>query len=79
MVTSPPANGQLSNGTLPQVSNLTDLYLMGLWPMQGPWPGGIGILPASLMALEHINANPNILPGYRLNMIWNDTKVRKDI
>ncbi len=50
---------------------------MGLWPMgpKGPWMGGLGILPAAEMALEHINARTDILPGYRLNMIWNNTMV----
>ena len=55
--------------------SVVDLYLLGLWPMQGGWPGGVGILPAALMALDHVNADPTILPGYRLNMIWNDTQV----
>ena len=55
--------------------NITDLYLLGLWAMTGPWPGGYGILPAALMAMEHINKDPSMLPGYRLNMIWNDSAV----
>ncbi len=60
-----------TNGT----GNLTDLYFLGLWPMDGPWAGGLGLLPAAFLALQHVNADPSVLPGYRLNMIWNDTQV----
>ena len=56
---------------------LKDLYLMGLFPMTGPWPAGGALLPAALMAVDHINADPNILQGYRLNLLWNDTQVGK--
>ncbi len=56
--------------------NLTDLYIMGLFPMEGSWAGGLGIMPAVQIALEHINDRLDILPGYRLNLIWDNTKVR---
>ncbi len=57
--------------------DLVDLYLLGLYPMGGStWPGGQGMLPASQMALDHINQDPSILPGYRLNIILGDSQVR---
>lgn len=53
-----------------------DLWLLGLFPLQGNWPGGKGHLPAIEMALDAVNRNPSILPGYRLRMTIDDTKVR---
>ncbi len=57
-------------------AEIKDLYLLGLFPITGAWTGGYAILPAALMAVDHINADPNILQGYRLNLLWNDTQVR---
>ena len=56
-------------------SNLTDIYIAGLFPMEGWWPGGAALRIATDMALEHINARLDMLPGYRLNMEWANTKV----
>ncbi|PVD28713.1 hypothetical protein C0Q70_11307 [Pomacea canaliculata] len=52
-----------------------DLYIMGLYPRSGSWQGGESMLTASLMAVRQINSMPDILPGYRLNIIANDTLV----
>ena len=53
-----------------------DLYLMGLLPMTGDgWPGGGACLPALEMAIRHVNARDDILPDYKLNLIWKDTSV----
>ena len=52
------------------------LYILGLYPMSGNWPGGQGQLPATRMGFQHINANQNILPNYELTLIQRDTEVR---
>ena len=51
------------------------LYLLGLHPITGPWPGGNTIQVAVEMALDHINANQSILPEYELTQIVADTGV----
>ncbi|XP_075731596.1 gamma-aminobutyric acid type B receptor subunit 2 isoform X2 [Rhipicephalus microplus] len=35
---------------------------------------GRGVVPAVNLALRHINSSPHFLPGYRLDIIWNDTQ-----
>ena len=50
------------------------LYLGAFFPVGGDWDGS-GIIPAVEMALDHINARQDILEGYELRMVWNDTKV----
>ena len=44
--------------------------------MDGSWSGGLGIKPAVDIAISYVNRDPRFLPGYRLVMIWNDTKVQ---
>ena len=57
-------------------AELKDINVMGLFPMTGEnWPGGGACLPAVEMALRQVNARDDILKGYRLNLIWGDTKV----
>ncbi len=52
------------------------LNLLGLYPMTGSkWPGGQAMLPASQLAVTHINANASILDGYQLNIVAKDTQV----
>ncbi|CAH1790060.1 unnamed protein product [Owenia fusiformis] len=57
-----------------EVQSVTDLYLLGLFPMEGAWYGGRSLLASVQMGLDHINGRSDILPGYRLNIMWNDTK-----
>ena len=53
-----------------------DLYLMGMLPMSGElWPGGGACLPPMEIALQQINERDDILPDYKLNLIWKDTAV----
>ncbi|XP_038071683.1 uncharacterized protein LOC119740441 [Patiria miniata] len=52
---------------------LIPIYLSAYFTFGGGWDGS-GILPACQMALEHINQRPDILAGYDLRMIWNDTQ-----
>ena len=56
-------------------SSLTPLYILGLYPMSGSWPGGQGQLPATKMGIEHVNANESLLPGFELVLINKDTQV----
>ncbi|ESN97887.1 hypothetical protein HELRODRAFT_101913 [Helobdella robusta] len=48
---------------------LKNLYIGGIFPLNGSWAGGRGCLPAALMALHAVNERADILPGYRLNMV----------
>ena len=50
-----------------------ELYLMGLYPVMGSWSLPLGPMAADL-ALEHINAHPDILQGYNLNVDWRDSR-----
>ena len=52
-----------------------DIYLLGLFPFSGSWPGGLGQLPAVIMGLEDVNSDPSILPGYTIHMTINNTQV----
>lgn len=50
--------------------------LPGLLPITGDiWPAGNSELASMGLALEHVNSDPSMLPGYRLRMIYEDTKV----
>ncbi len=51
------------------------LHIGGIFPMTGSWAGGKGCRPAIEMALEDINMKPDILPGYTLKMVANDSQV----
>ncbi|XP_041350710.1 gamma-aminobutyric acid type B receptor subunit 1-like [Gigantopelta aegis] len=46
---------------------------MALYPFHGAWHGGAAVLAASQLALEQVNQRDDVLPGYRLNLLWNDT------
>lgn len=51
------------------------LYIGGIFPMTGGWAGGKGCRPAVDMALEDVNRRADILPGYSLEMVANDSQV----
>ncbi|XP_064650354.1 gamma-aminobutyric acid type B receptor subunit 1-like [Lineus longissimus] len=51
-----------------------DIWIGGIFPMEGGWAGGNGCFPATIMALQDVNARSDILPGYRLQMAYNDSK-----
>lgn len=47
-----------------------------IFPMTGKsWAGGQGCKPAVEMALKDVNDRSDILPGYKLKMVWNDSEV----
>ena len=39
------------------------------------WPGGGACLPATLMAVRHVNERQDLLDGYNVTYTWADTKV----
>jgi hypothetical protein len=51
----------------------TNITLAGLFPLDTSL--GWGVLKAAILALNHVNADDSVLPGYQLVMKWNDTKV----
>jgi hypothetical protein len=55
------------NGTPPL------LRLAGFYPMTGSWPGGVSVRPAVEMALQDVNADPNVLPNTTLEVIPYDS------
>ena len=52
-----------------------NLYIGGIFPMEGAWAGGQGCRPAVDMALEDVNKRKDILPMFSLQMVANDSKV----
>ena len=54
-----------------------ELFLLGLFPFNGSWAGGLGQLPAVQMGLEDVNRDQHILPGYRLSLTVNNTGVSR--
>ena len=51
------------------------LFIGGIFPMTGGWAGGKGCRPAVDMALRDVNTRPDILPGFKLEMVANDSEV----
>lgn len=54
-----------------------NLFVGGIFPMVGGWPGGQACLPSAIMALNEVNMNASILPGYKLNLNWFNSEVRR--
>ena len=57
------------------IANVTQLHILGLYPMTGYWAGGQAQLPATLLAARDINADPNTLPDYEIVITPRDTEV----
>ncbi len=52
--------------------------MVGYLPaVKGEVPGrqGISISGAATLAIERINADPQLLPGVKLDLVWDDTEV----
>ena len=62
---------------LPLINAISTLHIGGLFPMSGyePFSAGKSLLSASERAIEMVNRREDVLPGYRLQLIWNDTQV----
>ena len=56
-------------------SGLQDIWVIGLFPFNGSWAGGLGQFPAVQMGIRDVNMDPSMLPGYRLRMTIDDTLV----
>ncbi|XP_068233244.1 gamma-aminobutyric acid type B receptor subunit 1 isoform X1 [Palaemon carinicauda] len=51
------------------------LNIGGIFPIMGSggWQGGQACQPAAMLALEDVNNRPDLLPGYKLHLAWNDS------
>ena len=49
-------------------------FILFYFPL-GAWPGGTAMLTAAEIALDMINNRSDILPNYRLNLVYNNTNV----
>ena len=67
----------LAASALTAVQPTIPLYIGGFFPMtnNGQWRGGEETLPGVQIALDLINNSTEILPGYELRLLWNDTQV----
>ncbi|XP_072015077.1 gamma-aminobutyric acid type B receptor subunit 1-like, partial [Amphiura filiformis] len=59
---------------IPYSSCKTPVHVLGLYPMSGPWAGGEALYPATQLAVEDVNTNPDILEDYQLTIDFADTK-----
>ncbi|KAK8736063.1 hypothetical protein OTU49_005215 [Cherax quadricarinatus] len=55
------------------------LNIGGIFPIGGSdgWQGGQACQPAAMLAMEDVNQRPDLLPGYELNLAWNDSLVSR--
>nr|KAG5702808.1 hypothetical protein BaRGS_001890 [Batillaria attramentaria] len=71
--------GDTAGATTPTTESTSetvhDLYLMGLYPWSGPWHGGESLLASSTLAVDVVNNRTDVLPGYRLHIVHDDTKL----
>lgn len=58
-------------------SKVKNIYVGGIFPMIGGWPGGQCGLPSAIMALNDVNLNASILPNYRINLNWFNSEVNE--
>uniref|UniRef100_A0AC35U5F1 ANF_receptor domain-containing protein n=1 Tax=Rhabditophanes sp. KR3021 TaxID=114890 RepID=A0AC35U5F1_9BILA len=65
-----------------KVAGLKELHIGGVFPMEagtGGWAGGQACLPAVNMALEDVNNDPTILPGYSLILHHHNSKCKSGL
>ena len=70
----------LCNSLMSQlVSGTEDLYIGTFYAVSVSSKGwsSKGVMPAVQMALDHVNKNQSILPGYMLQEDWRDSKVSR--
>ena len=52
------------------------IYVGGFFPITGSYSAfGPGLVPAAALAVQHVNARVDVLPGFELEFINVDTKV----
>ena len=62
------------------VKSKTDIYIAGFLPVDVEGQQSYKSIYAAVeLAVDHINQSPHILKDYNLNVLWNDTQVRKKI
>ena len=56
-----------------------EIHLAGIFPINGVegWQGGQACEPAANLALDDVNRQHDLLPGYTLRLHWNDSGVRR--
>lgn len=61
----------------PLIYAVSTLHIGGLFPMSGGSVASAGkaMLPVTELAIKMVNSRADVLPGYRLQLMWNDTKV----
>lgn len=61
--------------------SLDDLHIGGIFPIagKGGWQGGQACMPAAKLALDDVNKEKNLLPGYRLILHSNDSEVSGEL
>ena len=70
-----------TRSSLVSADDIKTLYIGGLFPITGSstaWDGK-SLLDMSEEAINMINNRSDVLPGYQLQLFWNDTKVFKII
>lgn len=55
------------------------LTLAGFHPLSGDWADGEALRYVSDETVLHINGYKDLLPGYKLNITWIDSKVSEEI
>lgn len=53
------------------------LHIGGIFPIEGEggWQGGQACKPAASLALDDVNKRKDLLPGFTLQLHWNDSEV----
>ena len=57
------------------VNAQNNIYLAGFFPDLEGQSSDNGVLSAISLALDHINASPEILKSYKMHILWNNTQV----
>lgn len=58
-----------------------ELHIGGIFPIagKGGWQGGQACMPAARLALEDVNNQKDLLPGFRLTLHSNDSEVSRKL
>lgn len=58
-----------------------ELHIGGIFPIagKGGWQGGQACMPAARLALEDVNNQKDLLPGFKLTLHSNDSEVCRQI
>lgn len=56
-----------------------ELHIGGIFPIagKGGWQGGQACMPAARLALEDVNNQKDLLPGFKLTLHSNDSEVSR--